>query len=141
MSGNALYFDGVDDYIDFIGGSSLLAQDFTASFYFAPENSFGLVDIISRREACAPDSAVAVRYEPNTGLLRAELTEGINERAVSEGRLPNDRCWFHIVWVRAGTRLFLFINGLLVDDSPICPNLDARNNGVLGIANSPCLSS
>ena len=141
VEGNALYFDGVDDFIDFVGGSQLLAQDYTASFYMLPANDFGVVDIFSRREFCRPDSAVAVRYEPNTGILRAELTEGINERAVSQAFLPRDRCWIHVVWVRAGDKLLLYFNNELVDESRVSPNLDARNNGIFSLANSPCLAN
>ena len=140
-SGNALYFDGVNDFIEFVSGSQLLAQDFTASFFMAPENDFGVVDIFSRRELCTADSAVTIRLEPATRLVRAELAEGNTERATSMARLPNDRCWVHVAWVRAGQDLRLYFDGVLVDESDIPAGLDARNNGILSLANSPCLAN
>ena len=140
--GNALIFDGVNDYVDFQNNySDLLSQDFTASFYMAPENVTGVVDIFSKRKLCTPDSAVAVRYEPQSRTLRAELTEGISERAEITARLPQGQCWFHITWVRSGRQLLLYVDGLLVSTMDFDDQIDARNAGIFSIANSPCLAN
>lgn len=140
--GNALYFDGQNDYIEFLSDyGDLLSQNFTASFYIAPENLTGIVDIFSKRVACRPDSAVAVRYEPATSTLRCELTEGITERVVVQGRLPDNRCWVHVAWVRDNPDLRLYFDGVLVGEETIQGQIDARNMGIFSIANSPCLAN
>ena len=142
VEGNALYFDGQNDYVEFFNNAgSLLSQDFTASFYILPENTTGIVDIFSKRAGCFPDSAVAIRYEVDTRTIKAELTEGINERAEIEMVLPEDECWFHITWVRSGRQLALFLNGRLMAVQDFNDQIDARNQGIFSIANSPCLGN
>jgi gliding motility-associated-like protein len=140
--GNALIFDGVDDWIGFgASESDALSKDFTVSFYIAPENTTGTVDIFARRKLCQPDSAAAIRYEPATRTLRAELTEGINERAEITTRLNEGRCWYHITWVRSGQQMMLYIDGVLASLKDFDDRIDARNSGELTIANSPCLAN
>ncbi len=140
--GNALIFDGVDDWIGFgASASDVLSQDFTLSFYFAPENTTGTVDIFARRKLCQPDSAAAIRYEPEMRTLRAELTEGLNERAEITTRLDEGQCWYHITWVRFGQQMFLYIDGELASSKNFDDQIDARNSGEFTIANSPCLAS
>ena len=140
--GNALIFDGIDDWVDY--GSSegdALSKDFTISFYIAPENTSGTVDIFSRRKLCQPDSAAAIRYDPATRMLRAELTEGIAERAEITARLNEGQCWYHVTWVRFGQQMLLYIDGELVSSEDFDDQIDAQNSGALTIANSPCLAN
>jgi len=140
--GNALIFDGIDDWVDFgVSESDALSKDFTVSFYIAPENMTGTVDIFARRKLCQPDSAAAIRYEPDTRMLRAELTEGVNERAEITARLNEGQCWYHVTWVRSGQQMFLFIDGALATSEDFDDQIDARNSGALTISNSPCLAS
>ena len=140
--GNALFFDGQGDYVEFFSDySDLLSKDFTASFYLSPQNVTGVIDIFSKREACTPDSAVAVRYEPQTRTLRCELTEGISERAEVKMTLPEGQCWYHITWIRSGGQLALFLDGELRAVEDFNQQIDARNFGTFSIANSPCLGN
>ncbi|RLD20910.1 MAG: hypothetical protein DRI69_05305 [Bacteroidetes bacterium] len=140
--GNALYFDGIDDWVGFgVTENDVLSKDFTLSFYIAPENTTGTVDVIARRKLCQPDSAAAIRYEPDTRTLRAELNEGINERAEITARLNEGQCWYHITWVRAGQQMRLYVDGLLVSSEDFDDQINARNSGKLSISNSPCLAS
>ncbi len=140
--GNALIFDGIDDWVGFgVTESDALSKDFTISFYIAPENTSGTVDIFARRKLCQPDSAAAIRYEPGTRTLRAELNEGINERAEITARLNEGQCWYHITWVRAGQQMRLYIDGVLVSTEDFDDQIDARNSGRLTISNSPCLAN
>ena len=140
--GNALIFDGVDDWVDFgVSESDALSKDFTVSFYIAPENTSGTVDIISRRKLCQPDSAASIRYEPDTRTFRAELNEGINERAEITTRLNEGQCWYHITWVRDGQQMMLYVDGELAATENFNVQIDAKNSGKLTISNSPCLAN
>ena len=139
---NALYFDGQDDYVEFFSNAgTILSQDFTVSFYMLPENTNGIIDIFSKRAGCLPDSAVAIRYEVDTRTLKAELTEGINERANIEMVLPEGQCWFHITWIRADRTLALFLDGELMVVEEFDDQIDARNQGIFSIATSPRLGN
>lgn len=142
VEGNALYFDGQSDYVEFFSNAgTILSQDFTVSFYMLPENTNGIVDIFSKRAGCLPDSAVAIRYEVDTRTLKAELTEGVNERADIEMVLPEGQCWYHITWIRSGGTLAFFLDGELMVVEEFSDQIDARNQGIFSIANSPCLGN
>lgn len=141
-SGNALRLNGVNDDIRFLGSFDLLfAGDFTISFYFLPENAPGIVDILSKKENCTIDQSLAIRYESGSKTLRAEIAENINIRAESRAILDGPECWKHITWVRNGVNLYLYVNGVLVHTVNTPGFLDASNNGVMSIANSPCLAN
>ncbi len=141
-SGSALSLNGVNDHISFQGSFDILfADDFTISFYFMPENAPGIVDILSKKESCGVTNSLTVRYESGSKTLRAEIAQDINFRAESKAVLDGPGCWKHITWVRSGTNLFLYVDGVLVN-SVITPGfLNLNNNGVFSIANSPCLSN
>lgn len=141
-AGNSLHLNGVNDHIQFLGNFDLLlAGDFTISFYFLPENAPGIVDILSKKENCTIDQSFAIRYESGSRTLRAEIAENISIRAESRAVLDGPECWKHISWVRAGTDLLLYVNGELKHQVNTPGFLDASNNGVMSLANSPCLAN
>ncbi|HLF62847.1 MAG TPA: LamG-like jellyroll fold domain-containing protein [Saprospiraceae bacterium] len=141
-SGNALRLNGVNDDLRFLGSFDLLfAGDFTISFYFLPENSPGIIDILSKKENCTIDNSIAIRYESGSQTLRAEIAESINFRSESRAVLDGPECWKHITWVRNGANLFLYVNGVLVHTVNTPGFLDVSNNGIMSIANSPCLAN
>lgn len=138
--GNALEFDGVDDFIQFLGSFDLLfSEDFTLSFYMAPSGSSGIVDVVSKYEACTPGNALAMRYEPANGLVRASLSEGLSLSAESRAPVDANTCWQHVAWVRAGLTLRLYINGEQRHTLSFSQDINNDNNGVFSIANGPCL--
>ena len=137
--GSALRLNGVNDDIRFLGAFNLLfAGDFTISFYFMPENASGIVDLISKKETCTIDNSVAIRYESGSRTFRAEISENINFRSESKAVLDSPECWKHIAWVRNGTTLSLYVNGVQVHTTITPGFLDVGNNGVMSVANSPC---
>lgn len=141
-SGSALLFNGVGDDVRFLGSFDVLfAGDFTISFYFLPENGPGIVDILSKKATCTIDNSLAIRYESGSKTLRAEIAEDINARAESRAVLDGPECWKHITWVRNGVNLLLYVNGVLANSVTTPGFLDVSNNGVMSIANSPCLAN
>ncbi len=140
--GNALRLNGVNDDVRFLGSFDLLfAGDFTMSFYFLPENAPGIIDILSKKANCTIDNSLAIRYESGSRTLRAEIAENINARSESRVVLDGPECWKHITWVRNGVNLLLYVNGVLVQTVNTPGFLDVSNNGVMSIANSPCLAN
>ena len=106
-----------------------------------PENNSGIVDIISKKDGCTIDSSITLRMEPALGLLRAEISQNISLRFENRLELNPEQCWHHIAWVRSGLNLQLYYDGVLAETTALSPNLDASNNGVFSIANSPCLAN
>jgi gliding motility-associated-like protein len=141
-SGSALQLNGVNDDVRFLGSFDLLfAGDFTLSFYFLPENAPGIIDILSKKANCTIDNSLAIRYESGSRTLRAEIAENINARSESRAVLDGPECWKHITWVRNGVNLLLYVNGVVVHTVTTPGFLDVSNNGVMSIANSPCLAN
>lgn len=141
-SGNALQFDGGLDEVRFLGNFNILfTGDFTISFYFLPGNAIGIIDLLSKKENCTIDNSVAIRYESGSRTIRAEISKSINFRSESRATLPMQSCWHHITWVRNGNTLLLYVNGTLVQTVNTPGFLDVVNNGVMSIANSPCLAN
>lgn len=142
VMGNALEFDGGDDFIQFLGSFDILfSEDFTLSFYMQSLSTGGIVDIISKKESCTPDSSITVRFEPAVRAVRAELSQDINAMAESRADISPDQCWHHIAWVRSGTNLVMFYDGEAVEIVQMGQSIDATNNGIFSIANSPCLAN
>jgi gliding motility-associated-like protein len=140
--GSSLHFNGISDNVQFLGSFDLLfAGDFTISFFMLPENSPGIIDILSKKETCNIDNSIAIRYDSGSKTLRAEIAESISIRSESRAVLDGPDCWKHIAWVRNGTNLLLYLNGVQVHSVSTPGFLDASNNGVMSIAASPCLAN
>lgn len=139
---SSLHLNGVNDDIRFLGSFDLLfAGDFTLSFYFLPENAPGIIDILSKRATCTIDNAISIRYESGSRTIRAEISENINARSETKAILNGPECWKHITWVRNNTTLLMYVNAVLVQSVSTPGFLDVSNNGVMSIANSPCLAN
>ena len=142
VSGNALEFDGGSDFIQFLGNFDLLfSEDFTLSFYIQSLNTSGIVDIISKKDGCTADSSITVRFEPSSRSVRAELTQNINLMAESRVNISPEQCWHHVAWVRSAGNLIIYYDGVPVEVTPLGQAINASNNGIFSIANSPCLAN
>ncbi len=141
VSGEALVLDGQNDFLQFLGSFEIIfTDDFTVSIYIRPDvidNS--LMDLISKREACALDTSFSLRVNPGSRVFSTELAESPAAFTNSAGELSDMKCWHHLAFVRRVNESALYYNGALVSSvfSPFQIALD--NNGIFSIADSPCL--
>ncbi len=119
---------------------SLFNADFTVSFYFMPDQVTGTMDILSKRENCGIDSFFAIRYVADQRTLVADVVQRVDNNGTVKAVLPANTCWFHIVFVKAGNRLSLFVNGQEKDTRINNYTITVQNKAKLQLANSPCLS-
>jgi hypothetical protein len=114
--GNALGFDGVDDYVD-LGDTvkNYLGTDYTVSAWVKPHTVFGPGMIAAYRsqpyvprpwpvlfQLCQNDADVRFIVRDNSG----NTAEAIFPNSITVGN------WYHLVGVRAGNILNVYVNGI-----------------------------
>ena len=104
--GNALHFDGSDDYVAIPDNNSLdLANSYTLEAWIKPTSFSALAGIISKYQS--PDAnGFSLRLSgssPYTGIQFDEMTS-------SNGLFTADR-WYHIAAVKNGSSRKLYVNG------------------------------
>jgi len=123
---NAYSFDGTNDFID-VGNVSELnvgADDFTLSIWFrttdtstdAPVNRF-----LVGKGASGPiryTLAVIIGSGGNDGRVSINIDDDVASRAVTSATTVNDGEWHHVVAVRDGDNLRLYIDGAEDANSP-----------------------
>ncbi len=142
--GNALSFDGSLNFISLLGDISvnrLKKADFSISFYFRPETSSGIYDIVSKREDCDENRALAITYTPSSRTLGILVSEDPTLQVKLNYRLPSGRCWYHIVVVRQAAKILLYVDGEFVEEMSASTRLELKNNAQLSIAASPCVGA
>jgi hypothetical protein len=136
--GQAMQFDGRDDYVDAgdpaDGDLDFGTADFSGSFWLKTTANNSLY-IISKRASCG---SVAMW---NTGLnsdgsVFFELAN--TDQQVSSVKSVNDNNWHHVSFVRIGAVKYLYIDGVL-DSSAVGPNTpDVSNASTLTIGKGIC---
>ena len=114
---NALSFDGVNDYVDIPDNAALdLLTAFTIEAWVKPASTTGAQVIIGKIQDVntgqSADLAYALRY--NSGVLRAEIGNGITAQAITTNNLVINK-WQHIAMVYDGSNsgnLSLYIDGV-----------------------------
>ncbi|MGB1217177.1 MAG: LamG-like jellyroll fold domain-containing protein, partial [Saprospiraceae bacterium] len=141
VSGNALELDGVNDHVIFLGivNNYFDEGNFAISFYFKSFGSPFPQDILSKREDCTPNNSFNVNFIPNQNAINNVLGESPSKIAEAQGILDFDNCWHHVVITRRGGFTFLYLDGILTDEEQVISRIDMTNNGVLSLADSPCL--
>lgn len=144
--GNALAFDGENNFVDLLGrvsdGDHFQDQgQFTISFFFQADSPFGTHDILSKRENCNPENALAIRYTPASHTVSIEITEDAGSSARITHVVDESDCWIHLALSKSDNAQKLYINGEFVENVGINANLDLTNSASLKIADSPCLGT
>jgi gliding motility-associated-like protein len=142
VSGQALKFDGIDDYVTFSGvvNSVFQTQDFTLAFYFKTQETSAIKqDIISKRTACDNSTMFSIQYIHNLDFLTVDAVESGNGSAFISANSAAT-CWHHCVVVRDGGDIFLYLDGELKMKTSTPNLLNLNNNAPLSIGNSPCVN-
>lgn len=142
VSGEAFKLDGQKDFINFTGDyKNIFSSDYTISFYFKVAGNVPgqALDLLSYREDCGLDSTLAFTYLPGTKEVSVELYENVNRNALLVGDIDPLTCWQHVVLVKEGVVMRLYINGRLKVERRNSQTINVTNRGILSLSNSPCL--
>ncbi|MEM7106218.1 MAG: LamG-like jellyroll fold domain-containing protein [Bacteroidota bacterium] len=141
ISGQALRFDGVDDYVVFFGfvNTYFDDDDFSVSFYFKNYGTSFQRSLLSKKATCTNDQNFDVRLITSQNRLATELSISDDLNAISYANLVREACWQHVIITRNNTVLRTYINGELADQATSAVILDVDNNAILSLANSPCI--
>ncbi len=142
VEGNALVFDGRNDYVTFFGQVNRYfnSSDFTLSFYFRPEGSSAFPQsLLSKRAAC--DEAAQLDFHLDALRQRVEVSFRNGPYAAYRNLsppLPGTE-WVHVALVREGSIARTYVNGHLYVEVNRCSGLDIDNAAELAFSNSPCV--
>lgn len=141
-SANGLEFDGTASIQILSNLDQLFISDFTISFYFMPDpQGTAIMDILSKSEVCGIDSTLELKYNPLTRDLTFTLSQQSNLFVRSNFKLPADRCYHHITYVRRDRELLMYYDGIFQNLNPSAALVRIINNGILTIGAGPCLAN
>ena len=118
QTGEALHFDGTDDYISAgdVDATDFGTNDFTIEFWLNTNSNFGgnIADIMSKRPVCGCANFWNIKLR-DTGILFFESSEAgcANLKEINANTSINDGQWHHIAITRVGTTVSLYIDGTL----------------------------
>src|SRR5690606_5233475 len=115
VQGESLFFDGVDDYIQFQGNINeyFKANNFTISFYFKPSTSSPNTVLLSKYESCSDKTGLIIRYGHGGNIaVTLKGLSGVENRL--HATLKSESCWIHLALVRRGSVIELYENGELI---------------------------
>ena len=134
-----LHFDGVNDVVD--AGTTLGnfgTSDFTIETWFKTSDSVNM-SLISKRSSCNHTNFWSMRIV--NGKVSSELDQ--NASQLNYGNLLstlayNDGLWHHAAFVRDGIYIYLYVDGILVDNDTTAATTNISNTTSLKIGYSPC---
>ena len=103
------YFDGTGDYIEVADNATLRfgTGDFTVEAWIYP-TSFTLAFVIASKGGSTSDWAFAC--DASTGRLYFGI--GTTDYLISTGPVVTLNAWHHVAWVRSGTTMQVFLDGV-----------------------------
>lgn len=140
---NSLKLNGTTDYLQFLGLEQdiFATRNFTMSFYFRPSSTSGIRSLFSKRFDCSNSNAFEVRYLSDIKQISVLIAENDVKLVDLRASIDFDKCWQHVVILRQGDNVFLYINGVRKDLGTTSTRVNIVNNAVLSCGNTPCLSA
>ncbi len=140
LIGDALYFDGNDDHLNFPSSiDSLMEEDFTISFYFQFDQVTNMTDILSVRNNCDLDSFLSLTYNPVDESLNFELAQFIGDIQSDKVQLDQSVCWHRIVITKSDLFYNLYVDDRLEISFLSDGIVNFAKTARLSFSNSPCL--
>jgi len=95
---------------------NLLRQNFSLSFYMRPNGGTRTQSILTNGKSCTDrDSLLDIRFLPTRDLISINISDFGALRGLVEARIDINTCWQHVMLVKDGRILTLYINGVLGD--------------------------
>ena len=144
IEGNALFFDGNNDYIEFPGivNRSFNTIDFTVSFYIKPSKySIFRQSLLSKRDSCTEFNIMDFQLDNNMRQIKTDLYETPKKYFRDLSPETPDTDWVHFALVRKGIHAYTYINGELRREARRCSGVDIDNEALLSFANSICIET
>jgi len=145
VSGSALAFDGVDDYVTFIGGGLVNTYfddgDITVSFYYKYYGNSPRVSLVSKSAVCNDNLGLEMRLQTAQNNILTAMEENIAFKEELTSDFDAEHCWHHLVLTRSNRLISVYIDGELISEETSNAVLDINNTAPLSISNSPCIGT
>ena len=139
--GKALFLDGMDDYVNFGNVFNMGKSDFTISFWFKkgdPEDKSVSLLFKGKEKKRGPGYGFLLRE--TGGQLKFTISDG-KDIIQTVGPPIFDNKWHHVVGVRGGGKVKLYLDGKLVSEvEDTIGSVDNNENfiiGKMGYGNNP----
>lgn len=154
VRGQSLVFNDNNDSAMFIGpvATVFTSSNFTVSFYMKPERlnpssvGAGATQMVMSKQAdCSSANAFWVRYRnkgqttATSNVISTSISQNDSLNAILSAKLDDDRCWYHIVITRNGTKFSLYVDGVLRDEKTTSVRVDVFNNASFSISEPKCV--
>lgn len=143
VEGNALFFDGINDFVEFPGrvNQCFNTIDFTVSFYVKPgKYSIFPQSLLAKREWCEDTVMLDLQLYAAERKIQTDIYESPFKYFKEISPKTPDTDWVHFALVRKGTWAYTYINGEMQREARKCSGVDIGNEALLSFANSPCLN-
>lgn len=121
IQGDALRFDGVNDYVELVGNNLSLPANFTVSVWVNPKNASGTGAILSVRSIYQA-SGFRFFIAGNSLVLQGQTTSGWKFVTLGNNIFSNNS-WYHLVITYNGGTMQAYVNGVSVGSANWGSNL------------------
>ena len=140
---SAFEFDGMNQFISFQPDANInqlfTRATFAISFYFRPLVNTGYMTLFSKRESCVAQAGFDMYYNAQNREIVTELSENPTSRLRLTSPIPADRCWNHVLIIRSGTNVRIFINGAQTNNQSTPSVINLVNTRPLEIGTGACV--
>jgi len=131
IAGNALLFDGVDDYLHLGNAFDFGSSDFAIEAWFKTNDT----DATIMSDDNGGPALYHLRIVAPGNLNFIVRDDGLDEISVTSAALVSDETWHHVVAMRNASSIYLYLDGKLIgsDTNPLVGDIDNKgNNNGLG---------
>ncbi len=142
VKGDAIRFNGLDDYIDFIGNVNTYFRgnsNFSVNFYFRATGLTGTHDIFGKRQTCGVNNYFSIKFTPSTRMLAIDVAESVDRTFTVRERLNPNRCWYMITVSKDRNSVKVYVDSEEIFSESYTGLFETDNAAPLSIANGPCL--